>query len=52
MNKYRILDQQGLNYLALTVAGWADVITRQRYQDILIESLKHCQQHKGLVISG
>lgn len=52
MNKYRIYDQQGLNYLTLTTVGWADVFTRQCYRDILIDSLKHCQGHKGLVLCG
>jgi REP element-mobilizing transposase RayT len=52
MNKYRIFDQQGLNYLTITTVGWVDVFTRQCYCDILIDSLKHCQEHKGLVISG
>ncbi len=52
MNKYRIYDQQGLNYLTLTTVGWVDVFTRQCYRDILIDSLKHCQEHKGLEICG
>jgi REP element-mobilizing transposase RayT len=52
MNKYRIHDQQGLNYLTLTTVGWVDVFTRQCYRDILIDSLKHCQEHKGLVLCG
>jgi GrpB-like predicted nucleotidyltransferase (UPF0157 family)/REP element-mobilizing transposase RayT len=50
MSKYRIYDQQGLNYLTLTIAGWIDLFTRQRYRDIVIESLKYCRQQKGLHI--
>ena len=52
MSKYRIYDQQGLNYLTLTIVGWIDLFTRQRYRDIVIESLKHCQEQKGLHISA
>jgi len=52
MNKYRIHDQQGLNYLTLTTVGWVDVFTRQCYRDILIDSLKYCQEHKGLLVCG
>jgi putative transposase len=50
MSRYKVYDQNGLNYLTLTTVGWIDVFTRQRYRDILIESLKYCQEHKGLMI--
>ena len=44
MSRYKILDQKGLNYLTITTVGWIDVFTRQRYRDIIIESLKYCQE--------
>jgi len=50
MSKYRIYDQQGLNYFTLTIVGWIDLFTRHRYREIVVESLKYCQQHKGLHI--
>jgi REP element-mobilizing transposase RayT len=28
----------------------AGVFTRKEYRDIIIESIKHCQQHKGLLL--
>jgi putative transposase len=52
MSRYKVLDQSGLNYLTLTTVGWIDVFTRQRYRDIVIDSLKYCQEKKGLRISG
>jgi len=48
MSRYRILDQQGLNYLTCTVVGWVDVFTRAAYRDIILESLGYCRQAKGL----
>ena len=39
-----------MNYLTLTVVDWADVFTRKECRDILIESLRHCQEQKGLEI--
>jgi len=45
---YIIGDQQSMYYLTFTVVGWIDIFTRQSYRDIVIESLKHCQQNKGL----
>lgn len=32
--------------------GWVDVFTRKEYRDVVVESLKHCQENKGLVIYG
>jgi hypothetical protein len=29
-------------FLTLTVAGWIDIFTHQRYSDKIIESLKYC----------
>ena len=52
MSRYRILEQQGLNYLTLTIVGWVDIFSRQRYRDIIIESLKYCRENKGLHVVG
>lgn len=52
MGKYCIWDQQGLNYLTLTIVGWIDIFSRQRYRDIVVDSLLFCQKHKGLHIVG
>jgi REP element-mobilizing transposase RayT len=52
MSRYKIYEQHGLNYLTLTTVGWIDVFSRQRYRDIIIESLKYCQTHKGLHVYG
>ncbi len=45
---YPIRDQQGLYFLSFTVVEWLDVFTRPLYKDIVVESLRYCQQHKGL----
>jgi putative transposase len=45
---YVIRDQQAIYYMTFTVVGWIDIFSRQRYRDIVIESLKYCQQHKGM----
>lgn len=45
---YKISDKEGLYHLTFQVVGWVDIFTRKIYRDIVIESLKYCQQHKGL----
>ena len=45
---YHIANQNDVYYLTITVQEWVDVFTRQRYRDIIIESLRHCMDNKGL----
>ena len=49
---YKIFDQRGMYFVSFAVVSWVDVFTRQEYRDILIESLKHCQQEQRLVVYG
>ena len=52
MSRYKIWEQQGFNYLTLTVVGWIDIFSRQRYRDIILESLCYCRDNKGLHVVG
>jgi putative transposase len=47
-NRYKIQDPSGMYYITMSVVGWIDIFSRQRYRDIVIESLKYCQEDKGL----
>jgi putative transposase len=47
---YRIRDQFGQYFITCTVNQWVDVFTRKIYIDILLDSLRYCQQHKGLKV--
>jgi putative transposase len=38
----------GLYFVSFSVVGWMDVFTRRPYQEILIDSIAYCQQHKNL----
>ena len=50
--RYRILDQNGLNFVTFTVVGWIDLFTRHDYSDIILDSLRFCQKNKGLQVFG
>lgn len=39
-----------LYFVTLTVVNWIDVFTRRIYSDLIIDSLKHCQEKKNLNI--
>jgi REP-associated tyrosine transposase len=36
--------------MTFTVVGWVDLFTRRQCADILIDSLKYCLEHKGLIL--
>ena len=46
--RYKILDQNGLNFLTLTIVEWIDLFTRPVYAEIILDSLRHCQKEKDL----
>jgi REP element-mobilizing transposase RayT len=50
--KYKIRDKERPHFLTLTIVGWIDVFTRKNYKLTIINSLKHCQKEKGLVLFG
>lgn len=49
-NGYQIRDQSKPHFLTFTVVDWVDVFSRKIYRDILIDSFKYCQEHKGLIV--
>jgi REP element-mobilizing transposase RayT len=48
--RYKILDQNGLNYLTLTILEWIDLFTRPVYSEMILNSLRYCQEHKELKV--
>ena len=51
-DKYKIRDKDRAYFLTLTVVGWIDVFTRKNHKLVIIDSLKYCQEHKGLEVYG
>jgi REP element-mobilizing transposase RayT len=49
-NTYRFDDSDGIYFITFAVVEWVDVFTRQQYADIVLDSLRFCQQNKGLVL--
>ena len=48
--KYKFKDSEACYFVTYAVVDWADVFTRNVYREILLDSWKYCQQHKGLNI--
>ena len=49
-SKYKINNHQDIYFITFAVVEWVDALSRPYYKDILIDSFKHCQQNKGLII--
>lgn len=47
---YQIVEQDSLHYVTFQVVEWVDIFSRKVYRDIVIDSLKFCQENKSLEI--
>lgn len=50
MRPYTVQHPNKPYFLTWTTVEWIDIFTRQRYRDIILDSLKYCQNHKGLIL--
>ena len=46
--KYKMHDPEGVYFISFATFGWLDVLTRREYKDIVVDSLRYCQEKKGL----
>lgn len=47
-SKYKVADSTIPHFVTFSVVGWIDVFSREHYNEIMIESLQYCAEHKGL----
>ncbi len=47
---YKIRNQSATHFLTFTVVEWIDIFTRQLYRDIILDSFRHCQAERGLLV--
>ena len=48
--KYKIRDQEKLYFVSFATINWIDLFIREEYNEILLSSLRHCQNEKGLEV--
>ena len=51
-DKYKIHEDDKAYFITMTTVGWIDVFTRKNHKQTIVESLKYCQDNKGLEIYG
>jgi REP element-mobilizing transposase RayT len=49
-SKYKPGEAALPHFITFSVIGWIDVFSREQYKEIFVESLKYCQENKGLVL--
>ena len=47
-SKYKVGEDAIAHFVTFSVVGWIDVFSRECYKEIFVNSLKYCQEHKGL----
>jgi len=47
---YKFHNPDGVYFVITAVVEWVDAFTRSRYCDIVVDSLQHCIDNKGLVL--
>ena len=50
--KYKFHDNDKLYFISFATVHWIDVFVREEYNQVIIDSWKHCQTKKGLEIYG
>lgn len=50
--KYKFHDQDKMYFISYAVVGWIDVFIREEYRKIWLDSVKYCQENKGLEVYG
>lgn len=47
---YKIRNQGAIHFITFAVVEWVDVFTRKDYRDIVLDSIRFCQEEKGLLL--
>lgn len=48
--KYKFKDPEGMYFITMSIVDWVDLFTRPELKHLIVDSLKYCQEQKGLVI--
>jgi hypothetical protein len=43
---YKIRNQREVHFITFAVMEWVDVFTRKDYRDILLDSIRYCQNER------
>ena len=49
-SKYKVGEDAIPHFVTFSVVGWIDVFSREQYKELFLESLKYCQEKKGMML--
>jgi putative transposase len=47
---YKIRNKEAIHFVTFAVVEWVDVFTRKEYRDLLLDSIRHCQENRDLLV--
>jgi REP element-mobilizing transposase RayT len=47
---YKIRNKEVIHFITFAVIDWVDVFTRKEYRDIVLNSIRHCQDERDLLL--
>jgi REP element-mobilizing transposase RayT len=50
IKKINFSDDATPHFITFTIVGWIDVFSNELYKEKMIESMKYCLKHKGLIL--
>ena len=50
IGEYKITDPYAMYFLTWTTVGWVDIFTRKECAQLIVDSLRYCQENKGLIL--
>ncbi len=50
MSRQSLLTNNETCFITFTTTAWIDIFTRPVYKDIMVDSIRYCQQNKGLIL--
>jgi hypothetical protein len=48
--KYKVGEDAIPHFVTFSIVGWIGVFSREQYKELFVESLKYCQENKGLAL--
>ncbi len=49
-SKYKVGEDAIPHFITFSVVAWIDVFSREQYKELFVDSLKYCQENKGMTL--
>ena len=49
-SKFKIYNPEGTYFVTSSIVNWIPIFSNEKHSEILINTIKHCQQYKSLIL--